>query len=183
MDSYHWCLSWANLVQVVPRCRLRSSLHLVFGLPRGLNHLRGTQDVALMVHLLSWSLATWPAHRYFDCLMWSMMSVTPVCCRIQVLCLWSQRVMPSIILSIFLCATASASIWAVVKAQVSLPYVITGSTYSLNTFFLICMLALRLLMISSTLLKATHPKVIRLLISGMVAWWWRGGSVGSMRDS
>ena len=50
-----------------------------------------------------------------------MMSVTPVCCRIQVLCLWSRRVMPSIILSIFLCATASASIWAVVKAQVSLP--------------------------------------------------------------
>ena len=136
LDSFHWCLSWANLVQVVPRCRLRSSLHLVFGLPRGLNHLRGTQDVALMVHLLSWSLATWPAHRCFDCLMWSMMSVTPVCCRIQVLCLWSRRVMPSIILSIFLCATASASIWAVVKAQVSLPYVITGSTYSLNTFFL-----------------------------------------------
>ena len=135
LDSFHWCLSWANLVQVVPRCRLRSSLHLVFGLPRGLNHLRGTQDVALMVHLLSWSLATWPAHRCFDCLMWSMMSVTPVCCRIQVLCLWSRRVMPSIILSIFLCATASASIWAVVKAQVSLPYVITGSTYSLNTFF------------------------------------------------
>ena len=91
LDSFHWCLSWANLVQVVPRCRLRSSLHLVFGLPRGLNHLRGTQDVALIVHLLSWSLATWPAHRCFDCLMWSMMSVTPVCCRIQVLCLWSRR--------------------------------------------------------------------------------------------
>ena len=134
LNSFHWCLSWANLVQVVPRCRLRSSLHLVFGLPRGLNHLRGTQDVTLMVHLLSWSLATWPAHRCFDCLMWSMMSVTHVCCRIRVLCLWSRRVMPSIILSIFLCATASASIWAVVKAQVSLPYVITGSTYSLNTF-------------------------------------------------
>ena len=65
LDSFHWCLSWANLVQVVPRCRLRSSLHLVFGLPRGLSHLRGTQDVALMVHLLSWSLATWPAHRCF----------------------------------------------------------------------------------------------------------------------
>ena len=47
---------------------------------------------------------------------------------------WSWRVIPSIILSIFLCATASASIWAVVKAQVSLPYVITRSTYSLNTF-------------------------------------------------
>ena len=117
LDSFHWCLSWASLVQVVPRCRLRSSLHLVFGLPRGLNHLRGTQDVALMVHLLSWSLTTWPAHRCFDCLMWSMMSVTPVCCRIQVLCLWSRRVMPSIILSIFLCATASASIWAVVRTS------------------------------------------------------------------
>ena len=90
LDSFHWCLPWANLVQVVPRCRLRSSLHLIFGLPPGLNHLRGTQDVALMVHLLSWSLATWPAHRCFDCLMWSMMSVTPVCCRIQVLCLWSH---------------------------------------------------------------------------------------------
>ena len=135
LDSFHWCLSWANLVQVVPRCRLRSSLHLVFGLPRGLNHLCGTQDVALMVHLLSWSLATWPAHRCFDCLMWSMMSVTPVCCRIQVLCLWSRRVMPSIILSIFLCATASASIWAVVKVQVSLPYVITGSMYTHWTLF------------------------------------------------
>ena len=114
LDRFHWCLSWANLVQVVPRCRLRSSLHLVFGLSRGLNHLRGTQNVALMVHLLSWSLATWPAHRCFDCLMWSMMYVTPVCCRIQVLCLWSRRVMPSIIFSIFLCATGSASIWAVV---------------------------------------------------------------------
>ena len=56
-----------------------------------------------------------------------LMSVTPVCCRIQGLCLWSRRVMPSIILFIFLCATASASIWAVVKAQVSLPYVITGA--------------------------------------------------------
>ena len=119
----------------------------------------GTQDVALMVHLLSWSLATWPAHRCFDCLMWSMMSVTPVCCQIQVLCLWSRRVMPSIILSIFLCATASASIWVVVNAQVSLPYVITGSTYSLNTFSLISMLALRLLMMLSTLLKAVHPNI------------------------
>ena len=38
------------------------------------------------------------------------------------LCFWSRRVMPSIILSIFLCATASASIWAVIKAQGSLPY-------------------------------------------------------------
>ena len=36
-----------------PGCRLKSSLHLVFGLPHGLNHLCGTQDVALMVHLLS----------------------------------------------------------------------------------------------------------------------------------
>ena len=107
----------------------------------------------------------------FDCLMWSMMSVTPVCCRIQVLCLWSRRVMPSIILSIFLCATASAFIWAVVKGQVSLPYVITGSTYSLNTFFLICMLALRLLMMLSTLSKAVHPKVIRLLMSGSLLEW------------
>ena len=76
--------------------------------------------------------------------------------------------MPSIILSIFLCATASASIWAVIKATVlQLAYVITGSTYSLNTFFLISMLALRLLMMLSTLLKAAHPKVIRLLISGI----------------
>ena len=54
LDSFHWCPSRANLVQVVPRYQLRSSPHLVFGLPRGLNHLRGTQDVALMVHLLSW---------------------------------------------------------------------------------------------------------------------------------
>ena len=67
----------------------------------------------------------------------------------------------------FLCTTASASIWAVVNAQVSLPYVITGSTYSLNTFFLICMLALQLLMMLSTLSEAAHPKVIRLLISGI----------------
>ena len=56
--------------------------------------------------------------------------------------------------------TVNLTYWGIADFIIDmLTYVITGSTYSLNTFVLICMLALQLLMMLSTLLKAAHPKL------------------------
>ena len=60
LDSFHWHLSWANIVHVGPRWWRRSSLSI--DLPCGLDLGRQSQDVALVVHLLSCS----PAHWRFD---------------------------------------------------------------------------------------------------------------------
>ena len=83
-----------------------------------------------------------------------------------ILRLWSCRVMPSMMRSIFRCATDSSSMWAFFSAHVSLPYTMTGNTYSLCTFLCIFIQAFQLFMMFAILLNAAHPSAMRLLIAG-----------------
>ena len=131
LNCFHIRRSLAIIGHAVPRWRTRLSLHLVLGLPCRLVHYRGVHSVTLLVHLLSLKRAMCPAHPCIPFLITSMMSFTPVWCRIQVLRLWSRRVMPSMVRSILRCATDSSSMWAFFSAHVSLPYTMTGNTYSL----------------------------------------------------
>ena len=70
-------------LQVGPTYWIKSSHHLVLGRPRGLLFPWGIHSVTLIVHLLSRLLATWPAHLCLLSLMLLIMSVTPLCFRIQ----------------------------------------------------------------------------------------------------
>ena len=88
VSGYSWPRRW----------RIRLSLHLVLGLPCRLVHSRGVHSVTLFVHLLSLNRAMCPAHPCIPFLITSMISFTPVLCRIQVLRLWSRRVMLSLII-------------------------------------------------------------------------------------
>ena len=130
LNCLHRRRSVAILGHAGPRWQIRLSLHLVLGLPCRLVHSRGVHSVTLFVHLLSLNRAMCPAHPCIPFLIMSMISFTPVWCRIQVLRLWSRRVMPSMMCSILRCATDSSSMWAFFSAHVSLPYTMTGNTYS-----------------------------------------------------
>ena len=166
LNCLHRRRSLAILGHEGPRWWIRLSLHLVLGLPCRLFHSRGVHSVTLFVHLLSLTRAMCPAHPCIPFLITSMISFTPVWCRIQVLRLWSRRVMPSMMRSILRCATDSSSMWAFFSAHVSLPYTMTGNTYSLCTFLFTFILAFLLFMMLATLLNAAHPSAMRLLISG-----------------
>ena len=166
LNCFHRRRSLAILGHAVPRWRTRLSLHLVLGLPCRLVHSRGVHSVTLLVHLLSLKRAMCPAHPCIPFLITSMMSFTPVWCRIQVLRVWSRRVMPSMMRCILRCATDSSSMWAFFSAHVSLPYTMTGNTYSLWIFLFIFIRAFLLFMMLATLLNAAHPSAMRLLISG-----------------
>ena len=107
LNCFHRRRSLPILAHAGPRWRIRLSLHLILGLPCRLVHSRGVHSVTLLVHLLSLKRAMCPAHPYIPFLITSMMSFTPVSCRIQVLRLWSRRVMPSMMRSICRCATDS----------------------------------------------------------------------------
>ena len=166
LDFNQLYLSWAIRYRVRPTWYMRSSLHLVLGLPLGLFCSRGVHSVVLMVHLLSCSLATCPAHLCLDILMAALILVTPVCWRIQVFVLLSCSVMPGMIRSIFLWVTARSWLWLDVRAHLSLPCVIRGSMYSLKTFLLVVIHALGFFMMLFTFSKAAHPSAILLFISG-----------------
>ena len=93
LNCLHRRRSLAILGHEGPRWWIRLSLHLVLGLPCRLFHSRGVHSVTLFVHLLSLNRAMCPAHPCIPFLITSMISITPVWCRIQVLRLWSRRVM------------------------------------------------------------------------------------------
>ena len=95
----HRTRSWARRGQVDPRWRVRSR-HLVLARPRDLLHYLRAHSVALIVHLLSMSLATCPDHPCLFRLIVVTMSSIPVCWRIQVLRFRSLRVMPRMMRSI-----------------------------------------------------------------------------------
>ena len=104
LDCFHPHLSRASLAHTDPTRRTRFSLHLAVLSILGVASL-----------LLWWStccIAAWlrvlPID-IFDFLIAFTIFVIPVCRRIQVFCFRSQSVMPNIIRSVFLCATASAS--------------------------------------------------------------------------
>ena len=166
VNCCHRHRSLAIIGHAGPRWRRRLSLHLVLGLPCRLVHSRGVHSVTLLVHLLTLKRAMCPAHPCIPFLITSMMSFTHVWCRIHVLRLWSRRVIPSMMRSILRCATDSSSMWAIFSAHVSLPYTMTGNTYSLCIFLFIFIRAFLLFMMLATLLNAAHPSAMRLLISG-----------------
>ena len=108
LNCLHRRRSLAILGHAEPRWRMRLFLHLVLGLPCRLVHSRGAHSVSLTVHLLSLNRAMCPAHPCIPFLITSMMSFTPVWCRIQLLRLWSRRVMPSMMRSILRWTTGSS---------------------------------------------------------------------------
>ena len=55
---------------------------------------------------------------------------------------------------------------SLLQCHVSLPYTMTGNTYSLCTFPSIFILVFLLFMMLATLLNAAHPNAMRILISG-----------------
>ena len=92
LNCFHSCRSLAILGHAGSKWRTRLSLHLVLGLPCRLVHSRGFHSVTLIVHLLSLNHAMCPVHPCIPFLITYMMSFTHVRCRIQVLRLWSRRV-------------------------------------------------------------------------------------------
>ena len=52
------------------------------------------------------------------------------------------------------------------SVHVSLPYTMTGNTYSLCTFLFMFILAFLIFMMLANLLNAAHPSAMRLLVSG-----------------
>ena len=106
--SFH-TLSLADLVHVARNLLTMSSSHLIFGRALSLSPSSGIHSVIRLVHLLSVILATCPAQHHFSFLACASISCTPDLLRIQVLCLRSLLVMPSIARSILLCVVLSLS--------------------------------------------------------------------------
>ena len=162
LNCLHRRRSLAIVGHAGPRWRIRLSLYLVLGLPCRLVHSRGDHSVTLFVHLLSLNRAMCPVHPCNAFLIMSMILFTPVWCRIQVLRLWSSRVMPSMTRALLRYATDSSSMWAFFSAHVSLPYTMTGNTYSLCTFLCVIYRIRNALDIN---LSYIHPGIYQNFIS------------------
>ena len=108
----------ASLPQVIPFICTMSSRHLFIYLPRDLLPYIGCQSVILFVHLLSLSLATWPAHLH-SCLAanltTSLIFVFALISRHSIL---SFNFAFNIFLSIALCAILSLWVVALVNDHV-----------------------------------------------------------------
>ncbi len=98
-------------------------------LPRLLFPILGCHYSNLFVHLLSFLLATCPAHLHFDCLTFVKMSATPVSCLMVVHLPLSCSEIFYICRSIALSADCSLLSEYLVNDQVSAPYVIVGRTH------------------------------------------------------
>ena len=108
----------ASLPQVIPFICTMSSRHLFTCLPRDLLPYLGCQSVILFVHLLSLSLATWPAHFHFCLagnLTTSLIFVFALISRHGIL---SFSFAFNIFLSIALCAVLSLWVVALVNDHV-----------------------------------------------------------------
>ncbi len=82
----------AILVQVaVPVYVVISSVHLVFGRSPRSFQIRFCQSVNLYAHLSIWILDICHTHLHFASLIFSMMSFTPVLCRIMLCFILSRR--------------------------------------------------------------------------------------------
>ena len=118
-----------------------------------------------LVHLLSFSHATCPAHWCLLVQIWWITSMIPVFEQIQLALFLSHSVSPIIIHSILHCVVTIFCSCVLLRDHVSLPYVITGSINSLCTF--VCNLSGILLFCikESSLLKAVQPRPILCLSS------------------
>ena len=98
-----------------------------------------------------------PAHPCLLSLMFLIISVTSLYFWIQFVLFLSLRVVPSMILSIFLWVVTSFSSWVSLSDQVSQPYIITGSIYSLNAFLFSLIGTFLSRIILSSLPNALYP--------------------------
>ncbi len=122
----HLSLSVVSELQLVPSNALISSLHVTLCLPRFPLPFLGCHSVTLVVHLLSRLRMVCPAHVHFLFLIVIRISSTFVCSLIHDARFLSLHVIPSILLSIPLCALLSFLSNSLVRRQVSDPYVRTG---------------------------------------------------------
>ena len=111
-------LDAALLIHVGPAVFLIMSDHLAAGLPALLLPVLGLQCKTLWLHLSSSLRQIWPAHCYCSCAALLPISVTLVRWRTSSFFILSLREIPSIALSIDLCATFSRWIVSTVSVHV-----------------------------------------------------------------
>merc|ERR1711895_242762 len=163
-NFFHDTLSCASACQPTPAKFSISSLHLVSGLFLLLISFFGCQSVILLVHLLSSILATCPAHLHFCCLTTCTISFTPVFSLIQVDLFLSLSVIPSMALSMALCAILNRFSVRFVSFHVSQPYVMAGITHRLY-ILRFKHIGILLLSISWFFPNVIHPIFIRRFTS------------------
>ena len=136
LHALHNFLSFAMWLHVGLTYRIKSSHHLGLDRPRGLLCPRGIHSVTDCP-----SIVMSPRHVTVHlCLLSRMlliMFVTALCLRIQFVLFLSLGVTPTMIFSIFLWVVTSFLSWVLLRDQGSEPYVMTGSTHSLNPFLLV----------------------------------------------
>ena len=126
--------SLATWLQFGPITSLRSSHQCLFGWPLGHLWSREYHSVMPLVHLLSFSHETCPAHWCLLVQIWWIMSVMPVFEQILIALFLSCSVSPIIIHSILHCVVTIFCSCVLLRDHVSLSYVIAGSMHSLCTF-------------------------------------------------
>ena len=124
----------------------------------------GLQVVAREVHRLSFRRLICPAQDHFIFLTVYIISMTFVLSLTQMLVLLSLYVVLSIRLSILVCAASNLFCACLASVQVSIPYVISGSTHELYTC-LFRQMARLLLKIFRCLAYDTQPAMIIRCIS------------------
>ena len=98
---------------------------------------------------------------------WCLAWCAPFCkCKCKIPLLFNSTSWEKLFL---LCATDNSSMLAFFSVHVSLPYTMTGNTYSLCTFLFIFILAFLIFMMLANLLNAAHPSAVRLLVSGRIS--------------
>ena len=103
-------------------------------------------------------------------LMLLIMSVTPLCSRIQFILFLSFRMTPIMIPSIFLWVVTNFSNWVLLSDQISQLYVITGSIHSLNALLFSLIGTFLSHMMLPSLPNALQPCPILIFIS--CPWLW-----------
>ena len=162
--------SLATWLQFGPVASSRSSHQHIFGWPLGHLWSHGHHSVTHLVHLLSFSHDTCPAHWCLLVWIWWTTSMTPVFEWIQLALFLSCSVSPIIICSILYCVVTIFCSCVLLRDHVSLPYVITGSMHSLCTFVLNLSGILLFCITESSLPKVVHTRPILHLNS--YSWSW-----------
>ena len=168
--SVQQCQSLPTLLKFEPIAWSRSSHQCLFGWHLGCFWSCGYHTFMCLVHLLSFSHETCPAHWYLLAWIWWLTSVIPVFEQIQLALFLSCSVSPIINCSSLHCVVTIFCSCDLLRDHVSLLCMITWSMHSLCTFifnlsgmFLFCIM-------ESSLPKPVHPRPILCLNS--CSWLW-----------
>ena len=130
----------------------------------------GHHSVACLVHLLSFSHKTCPAHQYLLVQIWCITSVMAVFEGIQLALFLSYSVSPINIHSILHCVRTIFCSCILLRDHVSHPYMITRGMHSLCTFIFNLSGMLLSCIMESSLPKVVQPRPILHLNSWSWSW-------------